>query len=605
MGIAPFPFRAFDHSTPAAEFVRTPFLRPRRCGALLLAAALLLAGLPGRAPAQSLRGSRASLDRQVAQARQHDFTHLANARQLRRFVDAGYLVPVSGNADYTLFDVSFPFARPAVRLFVERLSAQYRRACGERLVVTSLTRPRSHQPHNASDRSVHPTGMAVDLRRPAGRCRAWLESVLLSLEARGLVEATSERRPPHYHVAVYPAPYADYVARQTAGVARQTAGGGGGESAVPAAIAFHVVRRGDTLGRIARRYGAAIDALRRANDLTSSLIHPGQTLRVPGVRASSAGGVGAPESSSSSSAAAAPASRVASSAPVVHVVRRGDTLTGIARRHGSSVAALRRANGLSSSLIRAGQTLRVPGARSSSGAVGGAGAPSSAAAAPRAVSSSRVASSSSAPTVHVVRRGDTLTGIARRHGTSVAALRRTNGLSSSLIRAGQTLRVPGAGSSSGAVGGAGAASSSASASHAAPASRVASSSSESVVHVVRRGDTLTGIARRHGTSVAALRRTNGLSSSLIRAGQTLRVPGAGSSSGGSGAAEPASSASASSSRVASSSSAPVVHVVRRGDTLTGIARRHGSSVVALRRENGLRSSLIRAGQTLRVPPARP
>ena len=519
MGIAPFPFRAFDHSTPAAEFVRTPFLRPRRCGALLLAAALLLAGLPGRAPAQSLRGSRASLDRQVAQARQHDFTHLANARQLRRFVDAGYLVPVSGNADYTLFDVSFPFARPAVRLFVERLSAQYRRACGERLVVTSLTRPRSHQPRNASDRSVHPTGMAVDLRRPAGRCRAWLESVLLSLEARGLVEATAERRPPHYHVAVYPAPYADYVARQTAGVARQTAGGGGGESAPPAAIAFHVVRRGDTLGRIARRYGAAIDALRRANDLTSSLIHPGQTLRVPGVRASSAGGVGVPEPASSS---AAPASRVASSGPVVHVVRRGDTLTGIARRHGSSVAALRRANGLSSSLIRAGQTLRVPGAGSSSGAVGGAGAASSAASAPRAASATRVASSSGP-----------------------------------------------------------------------------------VVHVVRRGDTLTGIARRHGTSVAALRRTNGLSSSLIRAGQTLRVPGAGSSSGGSGAAEPASSASASAARVASSSSAPVVHVVRRGDTLTGIARRHGSSVVALRRENGLRSSLIRAGQTLRVPPARP
>ena len=302
-------------------------------------------------------------------------------------------------------------------------------------------------------------------------------------------------------------------------MARQTAGGGGGESAAPAAIAFHVVRRGDTLGRIARRYGAAIDALRRANDLTSSLIHPGQTLRVPGVRASSAGGVGAPEPALSS---AAPASRVASSAPVVHMVRRGDTLTGIARRHGSSVAALRRANGLSSSLIRAGQTLRVPGAGSSSGAVGGAGAASSAASAPRAASATRVASSS-AP----------------------------------------------------------------------------------VVHVVRRGDTLTGIARRHGTSVAALRRTNGLSSSLIRAGQTLRVPGAGSSSGGSGAAEPASSASASAARVASSSSAPVVHVVRRGDTLTGIARRHGSSVVALRRENGLRSSLIRAGQTLRVPPARP
>ena len=587
MGIAPFPFRSFDRSTPAAEFVRASFPRPRRCVTLLLAAALLLGGLPGRAPAQSLRGSRASLDRQVAQARRHDFTHLANARQLRRFVDAGYLVPVSGNADYTLFDVSFPFARPAVRLFIERLSAQYRRACGERLVVTSLTRPRSHQPRNASDRSVHPTGMAVDLRRPAGRCRAWLESVLLSLEARGLVEATAERRPPHYHVAVYPASYADYVARQTAG-------GGGEESAAPAAIAFHVVRRGDTLGRIARRYGAAIDALRRANDLTSSLIHPGQTLRVPGARASSAGGGGAPEPSSSSSV---PPARVASSssAPVAHVVRRGDTLTGIARRHGTSVAALRRANGLSSSLIRAGQTLRVPGAGSgSSSSAGGVGsvepASSSAARAPQVARAS-----SSAPVVHVVRRGDTLGRIARRHGTSVAALRRANGLSSSLIRAGQTLRVPGSGSGSSSAAGGGGSVEPASSSAARAPQVARASSSAPVVHVVRRGDTLTGIARRHGSSVTALRRENGLSSSLIRAGQTLRVPGSGSSSGTvGGAVEPA-----------SSSSAPVVHVVRRGDTLTGIARRHGSSVVALRRENGLRSSLIRAGQTLRVPPTQP
>ena len=52
---------------------------------------------------------------------------------------------------------------------------------------------------------------------------------------------------------------------------------------IPAAdtTAFHVVRRDDTLTRIARRHGASIDTLRRANDLTSSLIFSGQALRVP------------------------------------------------------------------------------------------------------------------------------------------------------------------------------------------------------------------------------------------------------------------------------------------------------------------------------------
>ena len=191
-------------------------------------------------------------------------------------MDAGRLVPVAGTRDYTLVDVSFPYALPEARLFIERVSAQYRRACHERLVVTSLTRPLSHQPRNASDRSVHPTGMAIDLRRPHGRCRAWLESVLLSLEAGGVLEATVERRPPHYHVVVFPKPYAAYVKRLTARAARRT-----GEPAVAETTVFHVVRRGDTLTRIARRHGASIDALRRANGLTSSLILPGQALRLP------------------------------------------------------------------------------------------------------------------------------------------------------------------------------------------------------------------------------------------------------------------------------------------------------------------------------------
>ena len=253
----------------------------RRFVTTLLAVGLLLGGAQGGVSAQSLRGSAASLDRQVAQARQHDFTHLESARQLRRFVDAGLLVHVAGNRDYTLVDVSFPFARPEARLFIERLSAQYRQACNERLVVTSLTRPASHQPRNASDRSVHPTGMAIDLRRHGGRCRSWLESVLLSLEARGVLEATAERRPPHYHVAVFPQPYAAYVRQLTGRAARPAAARPAERAPATDRTDFHVVRRGDTLTRIARRHGATIDALRRANGLTSSRIYPGQALRVP------------------------------------------------------------------------------------------------------------------------------------------------------------------------------------------------------------------------------------------------------------------------------------------------------------------------------------
>lgn len=226
--------------------------------------------LQGGTSAQSLRGSASSLNRQTAQAVQHDFTYLRGTAQLRRFVDAGLLVSVGGNRDYTLTDVSFPFARPAAKLFIERLAGQYLRACGERLVVTSLTRPRSHQPRNASRRSVHPTGMALDLRRPHGSCRSWLERTLLSLEGQAVLEATAERNPPHYHVAVFPGLYLAYVDRLT---------GSGAGRARPSSV--YTVRQGDTVWAIARRHGTSTRALRRTNGLASTRIFPGQRLSVP------------------------------------------------------------------------------------------------------------------------------------------------------------------------------------------------------------------------------------------------------------------------------------------------------------------------------------
>jgi hypothetical protein len=152
----------------------------------------------------TLSGSRASMLRQNRVALQESFTFLRTSTQILHYVSGGHLVRLPGNDDYAVI-AGHPFARPVVRQFIERLGADYRAACGERLVVTSLTRPASRQPPNASPLSVHPAGMAVDLRYSARpECRGWLSGELLRLEAAGLIDATLERRPPHFHVAVFP-----------------------------------------------------------------------------------------------------------------------------------------------------------------------------------------------------------------------------------------------------------------------------------------------------------------------------------------------------------------------------------------------------------------
>ena len=241
----------------------------------------------GEAAAQSLSGGERAMQAQNRQAQLHDYTKLRDPSHVQRFVELKLLVPLKGNRDYRLHDVSFPVARPEVRMFVQRLANQYRIACGEQLVVTSLTRPVSHQPSHSHRLSVHPMGMAVDLRRSNVRaCRQWLERVLLDLEKQGSIEATRERRPPHYHIAVYPRQYASYVAslesrrleQEPQEVVAEEAGEAGATSASPSS---YRVRSGDSLWRIARNHGITVAELKSANNLRGSVIYAGQVLQLP------------------------------------------------------------------------------------------------------------------------------------------------------------------------------------------------------------------------------------------------------------------------------------------------------------------------------------
>jgi len=249
-----------------------PSIRDGRRSSCVVVLTLVLALAPSGLRAQSLQGSPASLDIQNRIARQHDFTFIDTPARVDYFAEQGWLVRLRSSTDFRLDnEVSYPYARPEVALFVRRLGGQYRSACGEQLVVTSLTRPTTQQPTNASDRSVHPTGMAIDLRYSNNRnCRAWLEGVLSSLERQGVLEATRERRPVHYHVAVFPQQYASYVEALESRQAETI-----GERLV------YTVQRGDSLWKIARSHGTSVDDLKAANEINGSRIFAGQVIDVP------------------------------------------------------------------------------------------------------------------------------------------------------------------------------------------------------------------------------------------------------------------------------------------------------------------------------------
>ncbi len=197
----------------------------------------------------------------------------------------------------------------------------------------------------------------------------------------------------------------------------------------------YVVVDGDTLFGIAAKSGIRLSDLLRANDLRlTSLIVPGQRLDIPS------------STSSTPTAASTPSTPAATNPGASHTVRWGDTLSGIAGRYGVSLTALLRANQLSvSSLITPGMKLVVPGAAGG----GAAPAPSSAPPSPTPATTSTDSSGST----HVVRSGDTLSGIAARYGVSLGSLLRENSMTvRSLILPGMRIALP-AGSTGGSAGG--------------------------------------------------------------------------------------------------------------------------------------------------------
>jgi hypothetical protein len=256
----------------------------------LVAVAMIAAvALPSAGGAQSLRGSRAAVLRVFERASDRGLHFYRTSTGVQTAAAKGRFVRLAGNGNYRTHGVSHPYVTPTTLTFVERLGQQYRGACGEQMVVTSAIRPLSNQPRNSSDQSVHPTGIAIDLRKPTGKCLTWLRGTLLSLEKRGLIDGTEEYGPPHFHVAVLPAAYERYLAQSGVKAAVVEAEA----KATPRNVALvtvakvgnsgirhYTVRPGDSLWSIARRNGTTVNKLRALNPRAGAKIVPGQTLTI-------------------------------------------------------------------------------------------------------------------------------------------------------------------------------------------------------------------------------------------------------------------------------------------------------------------------------------
>ncbi len=256
----------------------------------------------------------------------------------------------------------------------------------------------------------------------------------------------------------------------------------------------YIVKSGDTLSGIAKRFNSTVDRLKSLNRLTTDRIFVGQSLQIPSPTTTA----------------------------IHYTVRSGDSLSLIAKQNNMTVEQLKNLNHLTSDIIYVGQTLKVSVNDASSPTQGQtytvkAGDSLSVIAKNFNISTTQLKSLNnltsdtiyigqtlyvsnnilqSIPSSYTVQPGDTLSAISKRYSISVLDIKTLNQLSTDTIFVGQTLKLSGT--------------------HTSP--------QNTHLYTVKSGDALSKIAEQYDTTTAQLKQFNNLSSDVIYIGQTLKVP---------------------------------------------------------------------------------
>ena len=248
---------------------------------------------------------------------------------------------------------------------------------------------------------------------------------------------------------------------------------------------YYVVQSGDSLWKIANKYGITVDELKSLNGLTSNNLSVGQILEVPGGSSSGTYTVKSGDSLwkianqygltvaelknlnglTSDNLSIGQVLKISNSSSSnnsnTYTVKAGDSLWKIANQYGLTVAELKNLNGLTSDNLSIGQVLKISNS-----------------------------SSSNNSNTYTVKAGDSLWNIANKYGITVSELKNLNGLTSDNLSIGQVLKVP----------------------------------SGFNTYTVKSGDSLWSIANRYGITVNELKNLNGLTSNTLMIGQVLNLP---------------------------------------------------------------------------------
>ena len=210
----------------------------------------------------------------------------------------------------------------------------------------------------------------------------------------------------------------------------------GGKYVAPAGSNYYTVKSGDSLWSISKKFGITVDELKNANNLSSNLLSVGQNLIIPGKEAQATGdeyvvkkgdtlysiarkyntsvdNLKSINNITTDSLAIGQIIKLPSTNNVAsdtYIVKKGDSLYSIARSY--NVDKLKEINNLTSNALAIGQVLKIPSSNESSNEV------------------------------YTVKKGDSLYSIAREYGTTVDAIKKLNNITSNTLSIGQKLLLP-------------------------------------------------------------------------------------------------------------------------------------------------------------------